>query len=143
MRMTSDEGTMIFTLCVAALMSTAACATVTRGSKDTWTVQTEPAGAVVKTTNGFSCEQTPCSFKMPRKSEFGVDISKEGFKPYHGQVTNKVSGAGGAGMAGNVILGGVIGAGVDIASGAMLDLVPNPLVVKLEALSAPDVKPAQ
>ena len=29
-------------------------------------------------------------------------------------------------MAGNVIVGGLIGAGVDVASGAMLDLTPNP-----------------
>lgn len=73
---------------------------------------------------------------MSRKSEFGVDVTKAGYKPWHGQVTNKVSGAGGAGMAGNVILGGIIGAGVDVATGAMLDIVPNPLIVKLEAVTA-------
>jgi hypothetical protein len=132
-------------LCVAALSSTAACATVTRGSNDTFTVQTTPAGAAVRTSNGFACDQTPCSFKMSRRSEFAVDITKAGYKPWHGQVTNKVSGAGGAGMAGNVIVGGIIGAGVDIVSGAMLDLTPNPLVVTLEALVgiAPASTPAQ
>jgi hypothetical protein len=46
-------------------------------------------------------------------------------------------------MAGNVLLGGIIGAGVDVATGAMLDLVPNPLVVKLEAMSAADAKGSQ
>jgi hypothetical protein len=35
-------------------------------------------------------------------------------------------------MAGNVILGGVIGAVADASSGAMNDLVPNPLNVTLE-----------
>lgn len=35
-------------------------------------------------------------------------------------------------MAGNVLIGGIIGAGVDLASGAMNDLTPNPLVVRLE-----------
>ena len=122
-------------LCLAALCSLAACATVTRGASDTWTVQTDPSGAAVRTTNGFACDQTHCSFKMSRKSQFDVDITKPGFKSYHGHVTNKVAGAGGAGMAGNVILGGLIGAGVDVATGAMMDLVPNPLVVKLEALA--------
>ncbi len=73
---------------------------------------------------------------MARKSEFGVDITKVGYKAWHGQVTNKVSGAGGAGMAGNVLVGGIIGAGIDMSTGAMLDLVPNPLVVKLEATPA-------
>lgn len=118
--------------CFAALCSTAACATVTRGSSDTWTVNTEPAGAAVKTTNQFFCDATPCTFKMSRKSEFDVTITKAGFKTWTGHVTHHVSGAGGAGMAGNVILGGVIGAGVDVATGAMNDLVPNPLSVKLE-----------
>jgi hypothetical protein len=108
------------------------CATVTRGANDTWTVNTEPAGAAVKTTNQFFCNATPCTFKMPRKSEFDVTITKAGFKTWTGHVTHHVSGAGGAGMAGNVILGGIIGIGVDAYSGAMNDLVPNPLTVKLE-----------
>jgi hypothetical protein len=138
--MISLSGAARAALCVVALASTGACATITRGSSDTWTVQTEPSGAAVRTTNGFACDQTPCSFKMARKSEFGVDVTKPGFRPWHGQVTNKVGGAGGAGMAGNVILGGLIGAGVDVATGAMLDLVPNPLVVKLEAVTAAEGK---
>lgn len=118
---------------MGAALSLSACATVTRGSNDTWTVETTPSGAAVRTSNGFACDQTPCSFKMPRKSEFTVNITKPGYKPWTGQVTHKVSGAGGAGMAGNVLVGGVIGAGVDVATGAMLDLVPNPLTVTLEA----------
>jgi hypothetical protein len=73
---------------------------------------------------------------MPRKSEFDVTITKPGYKVWTGHVTHKVATAGGAGMAGNVLVGGVIGAGVDIASGAMMDLVPNPLTVKLEAETA-------
>ena len=36
------------------------CATVTRGTNDTWTVNTTPSGAAVKTTNQFACDATPC-----------------------------------------------------------------------------------
>ena len=108
------------------------CATVTRGSSDTWSVNTEPSGAAVRTTNQFACDSTPCTFKMARKSEFDVTITKPGYKTWTGHVTHHVAGAGGAAMAGNVILGGLIGAGVDAYSGAMNDLVPNPLTVKLE-----------
>lgn len=108
------------------------CATVTRGSNDTWSVNTEPSGAAVRTTNQFACDSTPCTFKMARKSEFDVTITKPGYKTWTGHVTHHVAGAGGAAMAGNVILGGIIGAGVDAYSGAMNDLVPNPLTVKLE-----------
>jgi uncharacterized protein YcfJ len=123
-------------VCLAALASLGACATVTRGSSDTWTVNTTPSGAAVRTTNQFACDSTPCTFKMPRKSEFDVTITKTGYKVWTGHVTHHVSGAGGAGMAGNVILGGLIGAGVDAYSGAMNDLVPNPLTVALEAEGA-------
>jgi hypothetical protein len=120
-------------LIVAGLcLGLGACATVTRGASDTWTVNSEPSGAAVKTTNQFFCEATPCTFKMARKSEFDVTISKAGFKTWTGHVTHHVSGAGGAGMAGNVLIGGLIGIGVDAYSGAMNDLVPNPLTVTLE-----------
>ena len=47
-----------------------------------------------------------------------------------------VVGAGAAGMAGNVIVGGIIGGVVDVASGAMLEIRPNPLQVALEAEGA-------
>ena len=47
-------------------------------------------------------------------------------------VGHHVAGAGGAGFLGNAIVGGIIGAGVDISSGAMLDFAPNPLDVTLE-----------
>ncbi len=115
------------------VLALASCATITRGTKTDFTVQTVPGGASVTTTNGFSCVATPCTFKMPRKSEFSVTITKPGYKSYTGNVINKVSGSGGAGMAGNVLVGGLIGVGVDASSGAMLDLVPNPLSITLEA----------
>ena len=35
-------------------------------------------------------------------------------------------------MAGNIIVGGIIGAAVDAGSGAMNELVPNPVVVELD-----------
>ena len=69
---------------------------------------------------------------MPRKSQFTATISKSGYKTVDIAVTNKISTGGGVGMAGNVLVGGIIGAGVDVASGAMLDLTPNPVNIVLE-----------
>ena len=43
--------------------------------------------------------------------------------------------AGSAGMAGNIVLGGLIGAAVDAGTGAMKDLQPNPVSVKLIGVS--------
>jgi hypothetical protein len=108
------------------------CATITRGTTDTWTVNTTPPGAAVRTSNMFSCDQTPCTFKISRKAEFNVTVTKPGYKDWTGRVTHHVATSGGAAMAGNVILGGIIGAVADASSGAMNDLVPNPLNVTLE-----------
>ncbi|MBU6373551.1 MAG: PEGA domain-containing protein [Alphaproteobacteria bacterium] len=121
----------ILALAAVAVLASG-CATVTRGTNTAFTVETTPGGAAVQTSNGFSCTSTPCTFKMPRKSTFAVTVTKPGYKSVTSNVVTKVAGAGGAGMAGNVILGGVIGAGVDAASGAMLDLVPNPMRITLE-----------
>ena len=69
---------------------------------------------------------------MPRKSAFQATITKPGYKTVTATVGNRISGGGGAGLAGNILVGGIIGAGVDAGTGAALDLRPDPLVVKLE-----------
>jgi hypothetical protein len=76
---------------------------------------------------------------MEHKAEFDVTVSKVGYKPFHSHVIHQVSTAGGVGMAGNVLVGGVIGAVVDVASGAMMELKPNPLNVTLEPDAAAPV----
>ena len=124
-------------IAVAAMVS--GCATMTRGTSDTWAINTTPSGAAVKTSSGFACDATPCTFRMPRKSDFEVTVTKAGYKTWHGHVGNHVASAGGVSFVGNVLIGGVIGAGVDATSGAMLDLVPNPLTVQLDKDDEPKV----
>lgn len=121
-------------LAVAASAAVSGCATITRGTHDAFVVQTDPVGASVKTSNGFSCDSTPCSMRMERKSEFDVTITKAGYKTWTGHVTHKTAGGGGAAMAGNVLVGGIIGAVVDGNNGATQDLTPNPLIIKMEKL---------
>ena len=72
---------------------------------------------------------------MPRRSEFVATITREGYETVTVNVTHQVSGQGGAAMAGNVVLGGLIGAAVDASTGAMNDLVPNPVIIELVPLS--------
>lgn len=108
------------------------CATIVRGSKETFNVTSVPIGASVTTTNGFKCDATPCSFRIARKAKFGVVVTMSGHKTFTAQVSNRISGRGGAGVAGNIVAGGFIGIGVDAISGASLDLQPNPMKVILE-----------
>jgi hypothetical protein len=122
---------MKYLLIAAAAVSLSACTTITRGTNDTWVVETTPAGASVSTSNGYSCQSTPCAIKMPRRSEFVATVERDGYETVQVNVTHQISGAGGAGMAGNVLVGGLIGVAVDAGTGAMNDLVPNPVVLTL------------
>jgi hypothetical protein len=122
---------------VAVAVSLGACATLTRGTVQPFVVETTPAGAAVKTSNGFTCPATPCTFSMPRKEAFTVTVSKEGYATQTAEVKSEMAGGGAAGMAGNVLLGGLIGIGVDATSGALNDLTPNPLLLVMQASVAP------
>jgi hypothetical protein len=117
----------------ASLIALSGCATITRGTHEALVVESEPSGAQVRLSNGFT-GTTPTSFKIPRKGEFVVTISKEGYETANINVTTQIAGAGAAGMAGNVLVGGIIGAGVDAWSGGMLEHKPNPVKVTLVQL---------
>jgi hypothetical protein len=125
---------------LAAISLLSACATITRGTEDSLLVESSPAGAQVHTSNGFACDATPCSLKMSRKSMLTVNITKAGYQPAAVSVISTVKGAGGAAMAGNLLIGGIPGAVVDVATGATLSLDPNPVSVTLKPLS---VRPAR
>ena len=116
---------------VAVALTLPACATITRGSSQEFTVESTPPGARVSTSNGFQCDATPCTFRMPRKDEFRTTVSLDGYVTQTHEISSGISGGGAAGLAGNVIFGGIVGGVVDASSGAMNDLTPNPLVVTL------------
>ena len=117
-------------------LSMSACATVTRGTSQSFEVQSTPPGASVQTSNGFGCEATPCTFKMARKTAFTATVSLPGYVSQTLPVESRMSSGGGTAMAGNILVGGLIGAGVDASSGALNDLTPNPLIVTLVPESA-------
>jgi len=116
---------------VGVALSLPACATITRGSSQEFTVESTPPGARVSTSNGFQCDATPCTFRMPRKDEFRATVSLDGYVTQEHNIQSGMSGGGAAGLAGNVIFGGIVGGVVDASSGALNDLTPNPLVVTL------------
>jgi hypothetical protein len=126
------------------LLLVAGCATVTRGTTDPVTINSEPPGAQATTSIGHQCPSTPCTFEVSRKAEFVVSYRKDGYEDQQVPVTTKVAGAGAAGLAGNVLIGGVVGMGVDVATGATLEHVPNPVFATLVPLARPEpVKPVR
>lgn len=107
------------------------CATITRGTTEVLVVETEPPGADVRISpDGERCS-TPCGVTLKRKGDYIVHIERDGFEPLAVNVHPEVAGAGAAGMAGNVLVGGLIGAGVDAVTGATKRLSPNPIRVNL------------
>ena len=118
---------------VLALLVATACTTVTRGSSEAFAIESEPSGAEAKVTDARGTTQcaTPCSVKVKRRGQLHVVVSKQGFEVVDTHVASSVDGAGAAGMAGNIIIGGLIGAAIDAGSGAMHSHKPNPLHVVL------------
>jgi len=117
---------------IAAIVAmTSGCATVTRGTTDTINVNSTPANADVRLSSGQR-SKTPATFKLPRNRPVTVNISKAGYEPQSVQVMPQIEGGGAAGMAGNVLVGGIIGVGVDAVSGAMYDLTPDHIHVDLD-----------
>ena len=124
------RATVISSLIFAGGVLLSGCATVTRGTTEPLAIQSEPDGAKVEISSGQT-GVTPCSFELKRKNDYRVYLRKDGFQPVEIQVESRVAGAGATGMAGNVLVGGIIGMGVDAATGATNSLRPNPVHVHL------------
>lgn len=118
-------------LFIAALagicLSLAGCATITRGTTEQVNFTSEPSGAAMRTSSGLTCPTTPCTLEISRKQAFIATFSMPGYESRDIEVTTDVAGTGAAGFAGNVVLGGVIGMGTDVATGATLNHSPNPV----------------
>lgn len=121
------------TVIAAMILSLAlcSCATITRGTTQALTITSDPTGVDVRLSTGLSC-QTPCALEVKRRPGFVVTAEKEGYRTVTTNVVSSISGGGGTAMAGNLLLGGVIGAGVDASNGSMNELAPNPLHIVLE-----------
>lgn len=122
---------------LAVGLALSGCASITRGWNEQMQFSSVPSEANVRTSMGFQC-LTPCTLQVGRKDEFTVVFSKAGYETKEVQVRTQVAGGGAAGFAGNVLLGGVVGMGVDVASGAALEHCPNPVSVTLKRVGSRD-----
>ncbi len=113
------------------------CASVVRGTTEKVVINAVPADATIRTSLGHNCPTGPCTVEVSRKTEFTAFAEKPGYKPGSLYIATKMSGEGGVGLAGNVLIGGVIGVGVDAMSGATLDHYPNPATIMLVAEGEP------
>lgn len=125
-------------LALAALSG--GCATITQGTEEVVHITSNPGDVEARLSNGQYC-RTPCALKVARRDEFFVTFQKEGYEPQEVKVIARVGARGAAaGIAGNAILGGLIGFGVDVATGASLEHCPNPVSVILKPLPRYDAR---
>ena len=116
----------------------AGCASVTRGWTEQISIASTPAGAVatVSGSENHTCT-TPCVVQVNRNSDLQVSLEMPGYEPEVVVLTKELATTGAAGFAGNILLGGLIGMGVDAISNAPMDHKPNPVLVTLRPLAKP------
>ena len=121
------------------------CASVTRGTTENISISTTPSGAVAEVSGldvPTSCV-TPCVVVAKRSADITVTVSKEGYEPQVIPLTKEIPGSGAAGFAGNLLVGGLVGMGVDAATGAAQDHKPNPVIVTLQPIRPASPRPAK
>ena len=131
-------------LAAAIAVPCCGCASVTRGTTENISISTTPAGATADV-SGLDIPTvcvTPCVVQAKRSADIIVTINKEGYEPQVVPLTKEIPGTGAAGFAGNLLLGGVVGMGVDAVTGEALDHKPNPVIVTLQPI-APPPKPVK
>jgi len=125
---------MVVGVLTMTMLAITGCATITRGTTEALVINSNPPGAQVQMSSGNTCV-TPCSVELKRKHDYHVKIAKAGYEPVEANVSSQIVTAGAVGMAGNVLIGGLIGVGVDAMTGATKGLRPNPLEVTLVPLN--------
>ncbi|TIL73102.1 MAG: translation initiation factor 2 [Mesorhizobium sp.] len=122
---------------LAATVAMTGCASVVRGTTDKVSINSEPPDSTIRTSLGHSCPSSPCTVEVSRKEGFTAFAEKEGYKPGSLYIGTSMSGKGAAGLAGNILVGGLVGVGVDAMTGATLDHSPNPALITLIPTDAP------
>lgn len=118
-------------LVLTASVLCSGCATITRGTTQQIAVDSHPQGAKVTTESGLTVV-TPAAIELKRNQSHYLSCTKEGYKEAKQVLTPAVASGGAAGMAGNILVGGLIGAAIDSGSGAMYDLTPSRVFFHLE-----------
>lgn len=117
------------------------CASVTRGTTENISIASTPSGveAIVSGMEVPTTCTTPCSVVVKRSADISITFQKEGYEPQIVPLSRDIPTSGAAGFAGNLLLGGVVGMGVDAATGAATDHKPNPVIVTMQPSPPPRV----
>lgn len=125
------------------LVAATGCSTIERGSRDELRILSRPSQCQVVVSGDYDTNgTTPMTIALKRRGNYNITISKEGYDSQTVRVESKTSGKGVSTSTLNLIIGGVVGVGIDAYSGAWYDLKPNPVVVELNKTIAEDEEDA-
>jgi len=113
-------------LMITAMAISSGCATIVHGTTQDINITTDPTGADLNL-DGTEHYKSPAKITMKRKDDHIVEVSMEGYQKEIVNIKSVVSGA----VAGNIIAGGLIGWGVDAATGGQYRLVPENVDLRL------------
>lgn len=126
---------------IAVAISLSACATITKGTTQTVAIQTPgaPGASCTLVSEGIGTKTvtTPATIVLD-KSQHSIAVSckKECFQDGTGIISSSTEGM----AAGNIIAGGVLGLGIDAATGAMNKYNPD---TQIGMVAVPGCRPTQ
>lgn len=97
-----------------------ACATIMNGTKQSVGISSVPSGARV-TIDGTAMGTAPVMAQLSRKKLHLIKIELDGYAPFELYTKRKYSGW----LWGNVLLGGLIGLGIDVGTGGLYKIAPG------------------
>lgn len=117
---------------LASLLLAGGCHTVVNGTTQPIVVNSDPPGALVQV-EGMPIQTTPAVLRLPRGFDSYVSITKVGFEPAKVFVTSTLA----SGSIGQTLASGaIVGAAIDIASGAAYKLSPDKIDVVLKPVAS-------
>ena len=117
-------------ICLLAAMvfivSCSGCATIVHGTNTTVYIHSKPPGAEAHVAGATII--TPGTISLKNNQSYIVTFKKEGYKDAELSIQKEISGW----VWGNIVLGGLIGLGIDIMTGGAYKLNPTYLEAELE-----------
>jgi hypothetical protein len=109
------------------------CATITGGTgPQKIKVASNPSGAIV-IVDGRPCGMTPTTLRLDRKVEHRIELEKDGYMLAEADLKPKIN----PWIFGNVVVGGLIGVVVDLATDSERRLSPSKVDVLLSPAGGP------
>jgi hypothetical protein len=128
--MTWNVRWIVFALCSTVIFALlGGCATIVNGKTQEIAISSVPPGATVLI-DGSQTVITPTTVALRRNKDYVFTIMKDGYQTQIVPVTGVLSGW----LVGNIVFGGLIGGGVDAATGAAFTLTPETVTVALQPL---------